>query len=429
MKTICLLALLLTFPAENCEDENRDRSAGAEQRAPMMPTDKAIALFESRVEKFDQDLSSRLVLGQLYLRRAKENDRFHDLLLAEKQFATVLKKKPNHSSAKILLSHGLLTQHRFKESLTQISDFLNDRPGDAAALAIQFDAQMQLGQYKAAKKTMDQLVASGRTPSALVRLASYHETFGEVDQAMAAMNEAKTLQSRLGDTDDNNAWYLLRSAQLAFDTGRIKSARDEVNAALKSHPDYPQALALLARIEWSEDQPQRAENLFKKSLSLVEEPPVLIAFGDFLSFTGRDQEAQEFFDKAETMMLEEEQDPISGPPHARERAVYFSNHNQRIQHAVKLATDDLEVRADIYTHDVLAWALHQAGQHQAALQHVRHAMSTQTKNATILFHAGTIEMANGNWTEGRDLLRAALRANPYFSKESVKKIREVLTAR
>ena len=327
----------------------------------------------------------------------------------------------------MLLSYSLLTQHRFKESLTQISEYLNDHSGDAAALAIQFDAQMQLGQYKAAKKTIDQLMARGRTPNALVRLASFHETFGALEEALAAMADAKTLQSRLGDTDDNNAWFLWRSAQLAFDAGKITAAREDAEAALAFHADYPQVLALLAKIEWSNDRPRQAEALFRKSLTQAQEPPVLIAFGDFLSYIGRDLEAKTYFEKAESMMLEEELDPISGPPHARERAVYFSDHNQRLQHAVELATQDLEVRGDIHTHDVLAWSLHQAGQHQAALQHARQAMATQTKNATILFHAGTIEIVNGNHEKGRDLFKEALRVNPHFSKTAVAKIRETLS--
>ena len=59
-----------------------------------MSTEKAIRLFEKRTSDNKKDVMSLVVLGQLYLRHAKENDDLPYYAKAEETFRTALKIKP-----------------------------------------------------------------------------------------------------------------------------------------------------------------------------------------------------------------------------------------------------------------------------------------------------------------------------------------------
>jgi predicted TPR repeat methyltransferase len=64
-----------------------------------------------------------------------------------------------------------------------------------------------------------------------------------------------------------------------------------------------------------------------------------------------------------------------------------------IARAVRLARAELEARADVFTHDALAWALAKEGDMIAAAEQMRAALAEGTKEARLFFHAGEIAWA------------------------------------
>ena len=422
--SILFTSLFLTLSLDCCTAQ---QLASSDRRA-MVPTDQAIAQFEKRVAD-NNDSANRSILGQLYLRRAKEEDRFHDYVAAEKQFQSILNVQPNNHSAQSLLAYSYLSQHKFRESLGVTDQILRNKPENKICLAMNFDALMQLGNYEKAKTQIDRLLAITRNPSSLVRLASYQETFGQNESAIATMKEAVNLQLKLGDVADRDAWYHLRYAQILFDAGKIEDSKRQVDHAIKLKEEYPQAIALLGRIHAALNNNHEAVELLQRAVNISAEPPTLIALADLHSNLKQDEAAQDLYRQVEEMMDAEEKDPLAGPPHARERAIYFSNHEKRLGHAEKLARGDLKFRGDIVTHDTLAWALYQNGNHSDALNHARQATATGTKNAEILFHSGMIEIASGNKSQGYLQLKAALKSNPYFCSDSIQQIKQILNSR
>jgi tetratricopeptide (TPR) repeat protein len=94
--------------------------------------------------------------------------------------------------------------------------------------------------------------------------------------------------------------------------------------------------------------------------------------------------------------------------------------------AVRLAGEERTVRDDVYTEDVLAWALYRAGRLDEADRAARRALRLGTPDARLLFHAGAIRLARGESTEGAALLRRALRLNPQFDLAGAAEARRLL---
>ena len=72
------------------------------------------------------------------------------------------------------------------------------------------------------------------------------------------------------------------------------------------------------------------------------------------------------------------------------------------------------MRQDIYTYDVLAWALHKNGRSREAVTAMTEALRLGTRDARLFFHARMIYHAAGDLERARDYLARALATNPHF---------------
>lgn len=98
----------------------------------------------------------------------------------------------------------------------------------------------------------------------------------------------------------------------------------------------------------------------------------------------------------------------------RELALFYLDHDMKLGEALDLARKELEVRGDIYTHDVLAWALYKNGRAADAVAPMKEALRLGTKDARLWFHAGMIHRAVGEPDKAREYLQRSLATNPHF---------------
>jgi tetratricopeptide (TPR) repeat protein len=98
----------------------------------------------------------------------------------------------------------------------------------------------------------------------------------------------------------------------------------------------------------------------------------------------------------------------------RELALFYLDHDLKLAEALDLARKELPVRPDIYSHDVLAWALYKNGRPREALAPMTEALKLATKDARLLYHAGMIHQAVGETEKAREFLTRALATNPHF---------------
>ena len=74
---------------------------------------------------------------------------------------------------------------------------------------------------------------------------------------------------------------------------------------------------------------------------------------------------------------------------------------------MRLAREELANRADVLTHDALAWALAANGELPAADVEMRAALAEKTRDARLLFHAGEIALARGDRAAAQEFFARA----------------------
>ena len=97
--------------------------------------------------------------------------------------------------------------------------------------------------------------------------------------------------------------------------------------------------------------------------------------------------------------------------HNRDLALFYADHDIKLDEALALAHKEFEVRHDIYTWDALAWALYKNGKYQEANDAMEHALRPGTRDALLFFHAGMIAGRSGQKSQAREKLQTALNIN------------------
>ena len=95
-------------------------------------------------------------------------------------------------------------------------------------------------------------------------------------------------------------------------------------------------------------------------------------------------------------------------------ALFYADHDIKLDEALTLAHKEFEVRHDIYTWDALAWALYKNGKYQEASDAMDHALRPGARDALLLFHAGMIASRLGQTSQAKERLQSALSINPHF---------------
>ena len=82
--------------------------------------------------------------------------------------------------------------------------------------------------------------------------------------------------------------------------------------------------------------------------------------------------------------------------------------------AMREREDELLSRRDVYTYDVLSWALLKADRLEEALEASCEALRLGTRDPRLLYHAGMVARALGERVRAAELLCDALALNPSF---------------
>ena len=88
-------------------------------------------------------------------------------------------------------------------------------------------------------------------------------------------------------------------------------------------------------------------------------------------------------------------------------ALFLATRGEEAELAVQVAQREFQHRADIFTHDALAWALAAAGRHDEAWPHMEKALAEGTMDARLFTHAGVLAARLGRTAEAGSWLTKA----------------------
>ncbi|HEY9283738.1 MAG TPA: tetratricopeptide repeat protein, partial [Pyrinomonadaceae bacterium] len=150
-----------------------------------------------------------------------------------------------------------------------------------------------------------------------------------------------------------------------------------------------------------------ATKLYEQIVRVAPHPEFTAPLGDLYKLAGRDQDAAAQYEQAERAGRESDHDN-------RTLALFYADHDVKLDDAYERARREYDKRRDIYTADALAWAASKTGRHDEAREKIKEALRLGTRDARLLYHAGMIALAAGDAETGRAQLRRALELSPGF---------------
>lgn len=399
--------------------------AGLDRRiddlAHFPSTAEGIEFFADRIRQNPQDAVGLTLLGQLHLRQARENGNVDSYQRAEAALGRALELLPGYVPANLALATTYYAQHNFTQALDLAERLYRRDSRRTEALSVMGDAYLAIGQYQKAEAAYQELLGLGSTPPVLARLAHLAELHGRPEEAIELMHQAvdKALSNSM--SREEIAWYQLRLGDLYFNTGDYKSAGRHFQTALQIFDGYYAALSALGKVHAAQGHYDDAVDFYQRAIDILPQPDSLTALGDVYTLTGQPEQARFQY---ETVELIGKLAAINRQIYNRQLANFYSDHDLRLDEALRLALEELKIRKDIYGYDAAAWAYYKNGMLPEAQRTMEQAMQLGTRDAELFYHAGMIAYAQGHLARAERLLSEALAINPQFDPLQARLARE-----
>lgn len=372
-------------------------------------SDRQLRAAQDTIERAPADPKGYNLLCAAYLKKARETGDFGFNARAEAALnrSLELSSSADNYDALGLKATLLLASHRFDEALEVARRAQRSRPQDPLNYGAITDALVELGDYQGAFAAAQKMMDLRPGAMSYARVSYLRELQGDVRGAVEAMRAAA---EAAGDTE-TRAWCRVHLGDLLIDTNDLAAAEREFERALAELPDYHLAFAGLARARVSSGDMEAAVRFYESARRRVPLPDTAIALGDLHLKLGHADEAKKLYDMVE---LIERTGSAGQNTYSRQLALFYADHDMKLDDALQIMRRERAARSDIYTCDALAWVLYKKGDLAAAKTAIGEALRLGTRDARIEYHAGMIEHALGRHREAIKHLQLALKINPSF---------------
>jgi len=375
--------------------------------------DQQIQFWQKRIARDSEDFISPTKLGELYLQKGHETGELSANADAEKNLRLALKRNPDYHPAIVQLASACIAQHKFSEALSLAEKAVKLKPTDVFSFAVLGDACLELGKIDRAEPAYKKALELKPSLATHSGMANLHWIKGNIPNALQDYEKAIESGKNDSSSSENVAWCHLQKGEVHFRTGDFSKAESEFLAASKIFPDNYSVLEHLAELRAAQTKFDESILLYEKVIAQTSRPEFSHALGDVFQATGKSGEAKNWHDKALAGYLKSARD---GDAHYfHHLAGFYSDTQTNAVEALKWARKDFEIRQNVYACDTLAWALHRNDKNDEALDATKKALAFGTKDAHVLFHAGSIYLKLGKKPEATACVRQAIAANPRYN--------------
>ena len=351
---------------------------------------------KARSEKKDMANLSLEQLGWKYIEKARATYDPGYFKLAE-ACAECLSAQNSASMPEALLlrGHALHQMHNFKAAEPIARELVKAR-GLAFDHGLLGDVLMEQGKLKEAIAAYQEMMNQKPNLQAYSRAAHIRWLTGDV--VGAAELALMAAQSGSPQDRESSAWAYTRLALYEWQLGKSDKAQQGIQAALELQNDYAPALLLKGRM-------LLADNHFTEAIAPLTQAAALNPLPEYQWTLA---EALRGADKIEEAVKVEATLTTKGAQDdPRTLALFLATRNESSEKAFRLVQAELEARADVFTYDALAWALRATGKMTEAQDAIKKALAEGTKDARLLFHAGTIAAQVGQKTAAQQYFKQA----------------------
>ncbi|MEO8625962.1 MAG: hypothetical protein ABI452_04605, partial [Candidatus Limnocylindrales bacterium] len=388
-------------------------------------TDRRIAFWQARISDNARDDISWTYLGDLFEIKGRQTGDIANYISARDAYSTALDIAPGSAAAAIGAARVASTLHDFLGAQVGATQILGANPRATAALAILFDASLELGELDTAQHALTLLENRSQTPAVTGRAARLAFIKGDIQGALDLSAQAAADSTSAGDPAASLAFYNFAHAEYALFACDLEAAQASYEAALTALPGYPLALYGEGRVAFAKSDTTHAIALLEAATAALPRPDMVAYLGDLYAVAGRTADAIRQYDTVDFIHGLAAQG--GAKVYDREYIGFLADHGRDSVTAIDLAASELVARKDVYGYDALAWAQHAAGNDADALTNARLSLARGTQDARLLIHAGLIELGNGLTADGQAHIKAGLALNPSFSPLVVEAARAQVT--
>ena len=411
----CGLALFLALNRTG-DVEPPAGAAGAAVDVPAgASTDQRIAILQGAARTGLVGAEGYAQLGDAYLDKARENGDPAYYSRAGRSFDAALRRDARNVTG--VLGAGTLAglRHEFHQQLRLGREAQRLEPG-LAAFPVIADAQIELGRYPAAARTIQRMLDVRPNLTSYSRASYYRELSGDTVGAIDAMR----LAASAGGAPENTAYVEVLLGDLELQRGRIGSARQAYVGALRSMPDYPAGLVGLARADAAGGDLGRAAARLRRATARLPLVSTLGLLAQVERRLGHRAAAAAALDTARAQQGLFR--AASTAPDAE--AVLFAADHGPAAAAVALGRRVWAAAPSVRSADALGWALTRAGRPAEGYRWARRALALGSRDATFRLHAGIAAHRAGLAASAARQLAISAAARPALTPDGRDLLRE-----
>jgi tetratricopeptide (TPR) repeat protein len=394
------------------------------------PSGDPVADAQAAVQAAPDSASAYAALGDAYLARARETGDPGFYSRANRALRAARRRDP--SSIAALVGAGALAglRHDFAQQLRLGMAARRAAPDLARPLTVIADAQVELGRYSDAARTIQRLVNLKPSLPAYARVSYYRELHGDLPGAVEAMRYAISA----GGSEESTAYVDTLLGDLELARGRIAAARTAYRSSLRDLPSFPQALTGLARIDAAGGDLKRAAARLRRSTDRLPMTAALVLLAEVEQAAARRELVRGGEHDARRWLRAARADLAAARVQRRllrasrtrpdAEAVLFEANHGSPRRAVTLGRRVWRAAPSIRSADALGWALTWAGRPGTGLVWARRALATGSRDPLFRLHAGVAARRSGRVREAERYLTAAVTGAAALSPASARLLEE-----
>jgi tetratricopeptide (TPR) repeat protein len=307
--------------------------------------------------------------------------------LSEQCALCVRSKNDDDPDALLLQGHILQSLHKFKDGEPIARKLVTIR-NEAFDYGLLGDVLMEQGRLTEAVGAYQKMIDLRPDLQSYTRIAHMRWLKGDLDGAIEVMRMAVTSGSPRDP--EPTAWAYTRLGIYELQAGDTEIATKSAEIAFQFSENYAAAFLLHGRILLGQGKAKEAVESLQRAAALTRLPEYEWTLADALREAGEPEPAE----RVESSLV---RDGAMNDP--RTFSLYLATRRQQVRQALKLAQDELDTRADVFTMDTLAWALNANGRLPEAREYSKKALSEGTQDARLFYHAGCIALSAGDYVE------------------------------
>jgi tetratricopeptide (TPR) repeat protein len=428
----CLFAIFLKYRnSESVAYHLLDRKGAVGDNREWQLTRNYAASLLQALKKTPSDVKSSLALVAIFIQEARVtgNYVYYDKA-AMKYVNDVLRSDSTNFDALTFKALIYLSQHHFADGLSIAEKARMINPYNAFIYGMVVDGNVEMGNYDSAVANSDRMVSIRPDLRSYSRISYLREIYGDYPGAIEAMKMALAAGA---PGDEGTEWTRIQLGRLYENTGDLVSARMHYTIALNERPGYAYALAGLARIALSSKDYATAISYYEQANAGVTDYSVKEELAEAYKLSGQAEKADVVSEQVIESMNKDAQsgrsDENIGHYADRELAYAYlkiNNFDKALEHALLEYNRRPE---NIDVNETVAWVYYCKGEYAKALPYLKVALKTNSRNPTLLCHAGLIYEKAGEGALAKDHLRAALQSNPNIPEELKKESANALQTR